>query len=230
MIPSKSTMSFRLEHFNLVKPLLEDEKDFNNCSQSVLIENILLDHYLTSNKTLDTYIKLLYSEYENSIGFCMSEIFRENISGLYDLQNLLRDEDYKSLLKFCYKNSRLCRFAPLKLSDEIFHCEVQFDSVIKQLEKDSENENEDLSLPVRGNITLLKQQFNNLKECQGSFSFSICFNSVYECWDLLKKYPFTFKFLMDLCLLEKRWNNIANSRYQLLQIIKGFELQNQNNQ
>lgn len=203
---------------------IDDERNFNNCSKSRQIENILLDHYLTQSDTLNRYIRILYlnDEENNSTGNCLSVIFRDNIAGLYELENILPDKDYKALIKFCYETSRLCRFAPLEITDEIFHCSIQLDSTVQYLEKVYKNLEEDLKPPLGGHITLLKEQLKVAEENPRLLNFAILFNSIYECWELLKKLPTTFKLLMNLCLLEKRWSNVSNSHYQLLMLIKSF--------
>lgn len=202
----------------LVENLVKDDATVKKRSASAIIEDRLLDSFLPQEKNARFWVaNYLYCE-DYGIGKTLDAIFSYNNAGInwnskYD--NLL------PLVEFACTYSSMSNATPTGNERERHHCISQLKDVVHKLSYLSENATDHNTKRYYEAEAKRAQYFLDEldKEPEYVRYFNI-FNLIYCNWEDLKDWSITYRLLADLSALEKGWLYTAETKTELLQIIK----------
>lgn len=212
----KKLISFT--NLSLVEGLVKDEAELKNCSESAVIESKLMDGFLPKDKNARFIVEnYLYSD-EGGIGKTLEAVFSMNAAGVdwgakYD--NLL------PLVEFAKMQECLCGTIPTGEKAERYHCCSQLDSVIVKLEHLSSKESDMLKKHAyQEEIKWAKMLLKQLQEEPQSIRYANIYQLLLNNWQDLKGWSITYRLLADLVALGIGWTSTAETRAELLQLLR----------
>ncbi len=202
----------------LIDKFVKDEAELQNRSESAIIEAHLLESFLPQEKNARFWVEhYLYSE-NGGIGKTLDAIFSYNNAGInwnskYD--NLL------PLVEFACAQSSMSNATPTGNERERHHCISQFEELVKKLTFLSENATEENAKRYyKSEVGRANYFLDELKNEPEFVKYFNIFNLIRSNWEDLKGWAITYRLLADLSILEKGWLYTAETRTELLQILK----------
>lgn len=202
----------------LIDRLVKDEAEKENRSESAIIEVHLLKSFLPEEKNARFWTEnFLYSE-DGGIGRTLEAIFATNAAGVnwgskYD--NLL------PLVEFAKTQEFFCNTAPTGEEIELHHCCSQLDSVVTKLEHLTDEETDPAEKDAyQKEVKWAKDLLTQLREEPQYSRYVNIYQLLINNWEDLKGWSITYRLLADLVVLEKGWRNTAETRTELLNILK----------
>ena len=202
----------------LIDRLVKDASEIKNCSESAIIEQHMLDSFLPQEKNARFWCEsFLYAE-NGGIGRTLEAIFSFNAAGInwgsrYD--NLLPIVEFAKT-QACFSNA-----IPTGKERELHHCCSQMESIITRLEHLADNSTSPTEKYAFQQEANWANDLLNELRTEPQFSRYINFYQLLlNNWDHLKGWSITYRLLADLAVLEKGWQENAEARSELLQLIK----------
>ncbi|UYZ39014.1 hypothetical protein OD350_29440 (plasmid) [Clostridium beijerinckii] len=202
----------------LIDRLVKDEAEKENRSESAIIEIHLLKSFLPEEKNARFWTEnFLYSE-NGGIGRTLEAIFATNAAGVnwgskYD--NLL------PLVEFAKTQESLCNTVPTGEEIELHHCCSQLDSIVTKLEHLTDEETDTAEkYAYQKEAKWAKDLLTQLREEPQYSRYVNIYQLLINNWEDLKGWSITYRLLADLVVLEKGWRNTAETRTELLNILK----------
>lgn len=203
---------------SLIDRFVKDEAEIENRSESAIIESHLLDSFFPKEKNARFWTEnYLYSE-GGGIGKTLEAIFSTNAAGTdwgakYD--NLL------PIVEFAKTQECFCNTIPTGEEREIYHCCSQVDSVATKLEHlADEATDRTKKYMYQKEAKWARDLLKELKEEPQYSSYVNFYQLLLNNWEDLKGWSITYRLLADLAVLEKGWQDTAETRTELLQLMK----------
>ena len=207
----------------IIENMVRDEAEIENRSASSLIENHILNDLLPKNRDARFWAELLNSG-EWGIGETLNAIFSTESAGTRGPWSS-RWGNLLPIVKFAHSQEAFCNTMPTGEEHELYHFRSQLDSICKKLEslaEDKDNENH----PVYRNESKYARELLKEAENEPQFMHYINFYSlVIDNWDVLKDWSIPFRMLADLAVMEKGWNNTAETRFELTKLLKEVSME-----
>lgn len=215
----KKLISFVNSH--LINRLVKDEADIQNRSESAIIENRLLDSFLPDESNARFIAATsLYGD-GGGVGNALEAIFSNNAAGL---NHASKYDNLLPIVEFAHVLSCSSRAIPTGKERERVHFCSQLDSVATMLEELAAD------AAAAGDVVTRVSYQNEAKwaralleefETEPQYTrYSNIFQLVLNNWDVLKGWSITYRLLTDLAAMEKDWTDNANTRTELLRLLK----------
>lgn len=191
---------------NLVNNLIRDKSELNNCSDSAIVEQILLDSMLPKNKDVrKIIINHLYSEAEcDNVKITLYFIFKRCRRTHNELEQLVQFARNQSLSapKFDALSSE---------EQEFFRSSIA--SVVHELKENAKSTIEYFFVS-RGETLLFE-----LEKYPQKFGAFDVYDLLLDGWNIWKRLTIVYDLLAELVKLGQ-WNNDCETRVELLETIK----------
>lgn len=212
----KKLISF--SKLSLIDRFVKDEAEIENRSESAIIEAHLLESFLPKEKNARFWAEnYLYSE-DGGIGKTLETIFSTNAAGVdwgakYD--NLL------PIVEFAKTQECFCDTIPSGEERELCHCCSQLDSVATKLEHLADEETDRTKrYTYQKEAKCARELWTELSEKPQYSRYVDIYQLLLNNWEDLKGWSITYRLLADLVVLEKGWRDTAETRSELLQLMK----------
>lgn len=212
----KKMMIFSSEkNKKIIENMVSDESKVQNQSSSGVIELYLLNNLLPKNKDASNWVRFLYDE-SWDINDVLEAVFSYLAVGVnwearYD--NGFEIVEYASKLEQKNKN----RFN--KKSGEMNYFLSQFDSVVQKMQLVAEKAGNN-KVEAKNEAEDLATLYDTLRNNSQEVSFEEIYFYILYNWEVLKNWTITYRLLMSLVRMQKKWDNTEEERYVLVQKLK----------
>lgn len=204
--------------YPLIARFVKDEAEIENRSESAIIEAHLLESFLPKEKNARFWTEhYLYSE-DGCIGKTLAAIFSTNAAGInwhskYD--------NLRPIVEFANKQECFCNTIPTGKERELPHCCSQLDTVVTKLELLADKTTDTTKkYAYQQEAKWAKSLLTELREEPQYSKYSNIYQLILNNWEELKGWSITYSLLADLAVLEKGWWNTAETKTELLKILK----------
>lgn len=213
---------------SIVEGLLEDESIVTNRSTSYLIEQHILNDFLPQNKTVSSWIQLLYMKDEkdksiSGLKDTMISVFSYLAAGIYFEAKI---NTGKKLVEYAYKNKCLYQNQSNGYDNADFHYfKSQLGYVIERIVMmqkaiiDETFEEAERKTKLIFDIEELKRIHEENEIYDDSLSF--VYIMILDNWDMLYNWTYTFRLLTAMARLQN-WKDSAETRMILIKILNEF--------
>ena len=195
----KPQKQIRLQHYHLIQRILSDEAEITGLSDSQIIENILLEHFLPQRyraTTIDLYTDCL------SIGDALVRIWAEAAD--------LRHGDMRELVEYARMETIRANTHPTTESEELPHLLSLLDSLSLYIKDDK-------------NKRWLDQLIAMYEGDPGPIVLCNLYDILLGDWDCIKNYVKTYNLLQTMAYMQPSWITTPESRKELVKILKKLD-------
>lgn len=202
----------------LIDKFVKDEAEIENRSESAIIEAHLLESFLPKEKNARFWAEhYLYSE-DGGIGRTLEAIFSVNSAGV---NWRAKYDNLRPLVEFAKTQECFCNTIPTGDERELHHCCSQLDSVAIKLEHlADEAADRTKKYTYQKEAKWARELWTELREEPQYSRYVNIYQLLLNNWEDLKGWSITYRLLADLAVLEKGWRDTAETRTELLQIMK----------
>lgn len=197
----------------IAETMLSDESDMNNSSISSLMESHLLNDLLPQNQNASIWIKNLYAN-EWSIGRILQASFDYMGAGINWKAKFTNG---LPIVKYAHKWECIAHNIPDNKAPEMHHFLSQFKSLVDKLEQDAEVSE---SFHKKNDAKYSKELYEIAVNEFEFLRFSNVYQLIIDQWDSLSDWQITYRLLGDLASMQTAWTDSAESRTELVQILK----------
>lgn len=213
---------------SIVEGLLEDESIVTNRSASYLIEQHILNDFLPQNKTVSSWIQLLYMKDEkdksiSGLKDTMISVFSYLAAGIYFEAKI---NTGKKLVEYAYKNNCLYKNQSNDYNNEnLNYFKSQLGYVIERIVmmqkaiKEETLEEAERKAKLIFDIEELRK-IHKEDEIYND-SLSIVYMIILDNWDMLYNWTYTFRLLTAMARLQN-WKDSAETRMILIKVLNEF--------
>lgn len=212
----KKTIIFSSEKAkHIVESIVADQAEIEKRSASSVMENHLQAAILPANKDGRFFVENYLYNSENGIGDTLHAIFSCCSSGTNwnsSHDNLL------AIVQFAKREESFCNTTPSGEEVELHHCVSQMKSVVERFDYLIKNspQNQEYKKSKNWAQSLLDELQSDPKFSRYANFYQILLDN----WDDFKGWSITYRLLDDLAQMEKGWRNYAETKIELLNIIK----------
>lgn len=200
-----------------IESRIEDIAIKEQRSSSYIIENILLDRLLPKNNDARWIVQTyLYPDDERGgVQKTLEALFSQNSAGINWNS---KHDNFKPLVEYCLlytgSSSRMANGKP-----ELHHFINQLESIVDRIEECTKVciEKYDRQM-FEQQAALAKILLETAKKSPEDIMFNQHFQLVLDCWDMLKDWSITYRYLADLVAMYE-WTENTNARNALYDII-----------
>lgn len=195
----KPQKQIRLQHYQLIQSVLQDEAEITGLSDSQIIENVLLEHFLPRSyraTTIDLYMDSL------SIGEALTRIWAEASD--------MRHGDMRELVEYARFETIRANEHPTSQSEELPHLVSLLESLSRYIHDDKDKR-------------FLQELLKLYSTDPGPIVLCNIYDIVLRAWDAVKSHVKTYNLLQCMATMQPSWRTTPETRKELVKILKNLD-------